>query len=104
MEGLSGSKNVVCMERDARNLGDPVISCIYLTGKLTQSKKRIAEVLQGVGLTHSTLRRESRPRGEGVNGYTQFSKETLAGHVGLEQLMQTSLRKTARKLYTIISI
>jgi hypothetical protein len=39
--------------------------------------------------------RESLPQGEGPDGSTQPAKETRAGHVGLDQHEQTSLRGIA---------
>lgn len=77
-EGLSGSKDVACMERSAKNLGEPVDSCRYV-GRAIQSKKRTLDDLQAVGLPDSTLRRESRSHGAACNKYTQPTKETLSG-------------------------
>ena len=55
-EGLSGSEDMACMEKSVRNLGEPAVSCTKVTGKPTQSKKRMAKGWQEVGLTHSTPR------------------------------------------------
>ena len=40
--------------------------------------------MEGVGLTHSTLRRENRPHGEGGSDMAYASQETFAGHEGPE--------------------
>ncbi len=44
---------------------------------------------------------ESQLHGEGVDRNMCFAKETLAGHVGLDKLMQTSLQGIRQKAKNI---
>ncbi len=78
LEELPGSKSVVCAERNVGNLGDPFGSCI--ARKELPTKRRHSGYLRGVRSFHSTLRRESRPRGEGNDGITQSAQEICSRH------------------------
>ncbi len=93
-EGLSGSKHMVCKKSNVRNLGDlnptQMRSAVQPKRRLHIGNKEsdFAIVLSG---------RESRLHGEGWSRSMKHSKETNAGHVGLEKHLQTSLRALETK-------
>jgi hypothetical protein len=93
--GLPGSESVACIKRRARNLGDPFISRPQGWVGLPNRKegwpmdKRESDLPIVLGAW------ESRAHGEGANKHSQLSKETSAGRVRPEPLMQTSLRGIA---------
>ncbi len=88
LEELPGSKSVVCAERNVGNLGDPFGSCI--ARKELPTIRRHSGYLRGVRSFHSTLRRESRPHGEGNDVITQPAQEKWSRQGELEITMQTS--------------
>ncbi len=78
LEGLPGSKSVVCAERNVGNLGAPFDSCS--DRKELPTQRRHSGYLRGVRSFHSTLRRESRPHGEGNDVITQSAQEICSRH------------------------
>jgi len=78
LEELPGSQSVVCAERNVGNLGAPLSSCVDRKELATQ--RRSSGYSWGVRSSHSTRRRESRPRGEGDDVDTQFAQETCSRH------------------------
>ena len=78
LEELPGSKSVVCAERNVGNLGDPLSSCRDRKERPTQ--RRSSGYFWGVRSSHSTWRRESRPRGKGDDADTQSAQEICSRH------------------------
>lgn len=87
---------MACKKRCVRELGKPHwLLCRSHTVPSQVGHRKAAICFWGV-LSGIVLRgRESLPQGEGPDGSTQFAKETRAGHVGLDQHEQTSLRGIA---------
>jgi len=69
---------VVCAERNVGNLGGPFGSCP--ARKELPTSRRHSGYLRGVRSFHSTLRRESRPHGEGNDVVTQPAQEICSRH------------------------
>ena len=79
---------MACRKRYAVELGKP--RCAPGENQVGRRKAAICRrgVLSGIVLSG----RESRPHGEGPDGRTKYpSKETRAGHVGLDKHEPTSL-------------
>jgi hypothetical protein len=73
-----GPQGVACPKRRMREPGRPFT---LLRRKKNRRygypiAQRMPDGVKGVGLTHSTPRRESRSHGEGVSNVTQFVQET----------------------------
>lgn len=93
-KGLSGSKSMVCMKSNVRNLGDLAAP---QKRSADQSKKRLHIGIKKSDFSIVLSARESHVQGEGRNRSMSRLKTTNAGRVGPENHLPTSLSGIERK-------